>query len=77
MCFGSNDPPPPATPATPPPPPPVLEQAAPETQAPSASDSENAGAAGVKKYRSSALGIGGATNSAASPGTSSGLGISM
>lgn len=77
MCFGGNDPPPPVTPAAPPPPPPVLEQVAPDTAAPTDSESQTAAAQGVKKYRSSALGIDTAIPTAASTGTGSGLGITM
>lgn len=54
MCLSSPRPP---APATPPPPPPVLEQAAPESAAPTTSESLGNTAKGTKKYRTSGLGI--------------------
>lgn len=71
MCFAdSPDPPPP--PALPPPPPPILDQAAPDTAKRQGSEIV-AEAKGVKKYRTSGLGI----DKAAAPGTSTGLGIAV
>ena len=71
MCFGdSPDPPPP--PAAPPPPPPTLDQAAPDTSAGKNTDQIIGNAEGVKKYRTTGLGIDKGGSPAATP---TGLGI--
>lgn len=71
MCIGGGgDAPPPVTPASPPPPPPVLDQAAPEVAAPTASEQNKNKAQGTKQYRTS-LSIG----TAASANNNTGLGI--
>jgi len=71
MCF-SDSPSPPPPPAVPPPPPPTLDQAAPDKST-KQSDGVIGNAEGVKKYRTSGLGI--EKSTAASSGTSTGLGI--
>jgi hypothetical protein len=71
MCFSdSPDPPPP--PAAPPPPPPTLDQAAPDTNKKDSSEVIG-NAEGVKKYRTTGLGI---SSGSSSTGTTTGLGIS-
>lgn len=74
MCFSNDPPPPPPPPAAPPPPPPVLEQAAPETGSPTAGEDAQNQAQGVKKYRTTSLGI---PSTGSTGSTNSGLGISM
>lgn len=81
MCFG-GDTPKPETPATPPPPPPVLDQAAPDSAAPTAADDANKAALGIKKYKTSSSGLGipnytQTSSTGSAPTTNTGLGITM